>query len=55
MAHALWRGRVSDPAQRDDVATGFRTLVTEIAASNAVVSALSPVGDGLLQITKIRA
>ncbi|MGO4104945.1 O-methyltransferase [Leifsonia sp. YAF41] len=55
VAHALWRGRVSDPAQRDDVATGFRTLVTEIAASNAVVSALSPVGDGLLQITKIRA
>lgn len=55
VAHALWRGRVADPAQRDDVATGFRTLLTEIAASNAVVSALSPVGDGLLQITKLRA
>jgi predicted O-methyltransferase YrrM len=53
VAHALWKDRVSDPAQRDDVATGFRTLVTEIAASGAVVSALSPAGDGLLQITKL--
>jgi predicted O-methyltransferase YrrM len=53
VAHALWKDRVSDPAQRDDLATGFRTLVTEIAASGAVVSALSPVGDGLLQITKL--
>jgi hypothetical protein len=46
---------VADPAQRDDVATGFRSLLTEIASSSAVVSALSPVGDGLLQITKLRA
>nr|WP_221244176.1 class I SAM-dependent methyltransferase [Cryobacterium roopkundense] len=55
VAHALWRGRVADPAKRDDVATGFRTLLTEIGSSNAVISALSPVGDGLLQITKLRA
>ena len=55
VAHALWRGRVADPAKRDDVATGFRTLLAEIAQSNAVISALSPVGDGLLQITKLRA
>ncbi|MDH6236157.1 class I SAM-dependent methyltransferase [Cryobacterium sp. CG_9.6] len=55
VAHALWRGRVADPAKRDDVATGFRTLLSEIASSNAVISALSPVGDGLLQITKLRA
>lgn len=53
VAHALWRGRVADPTQRDDTATAFRTLIGEIAASDAVVSALSPVGDGLLQITKI--
>ena len=51
--HALWRGRVADPAQRDDVTSAFRTLVQEIASSSAVVSALSPVGDGLLQITKL--
>lgn len=55
VAHALWRGRVANPTQRDDVATGFRNLLTEIASSRAVVSALSPVGDGLLQITKVRA
>ncbi|AGW41007.1 O-methyltransferase [Leifsonia xyli subsp. cynodontis DSM 46306] len=51
--HALWRGRVADPAARDEVATGFRTLITETAASGAVISALSPAADGLLQITKL--
>jgi predicted O-methyltransferase YrrM len=55
VAHALWRGRVADPAQRDDTATGFRSLLTEIAASDAVISSLSPVGDGLLQLTKLAA
>ncbi|MHB1171361.1 MAG: O-methyltransferase [Lacisediminihabitans sp.] len=53
VAHALWRGRVADPAQRDDTVTGFRTLLREIAGSDAVISALSPVGDGLLQLTKV--
>lgn len=53
VARALWRGRVADPAARDDIATGFRTLITETAASGAVISALSPAGDGLLQITKV--
>ena len=53
VARALWRGRVADPAARDEVATGFRTLITETSASGAVISALSPVGEGLLQITKL--
>jgi predicted O-methyltransferase YrrM len=53
VAHALWRGRVADPAQRDDTVANFRLLLTEIAASDAVISSLSPVGDGLLQLTKI--
>lgn len=53
VARALWRGRVADPAARDEIATGFRTLITETAASGAVISALSPAGDGLLQITKL--
>ncbi len=53
VAHALWRGRVADPAQRDDTVTGFRLLLAEIAESSAVISALSPVGDGLLQLTKL--
>ncbi|CAN5283903.1 SAM-dependent O-methyltransferase [soil metagenome] len=53
VAHALWRDRVADPAQRDDTVADFRLLLTEIAASDAVISALSPVGDGLLLLTKI--
>jgi predicted O-methyltransferase YrrM len=53
VAHALWHGRVADPAQRDDTVSGFRTLLNEIGESDAVLSALSPVGDGLLHITKL--
>ncbi len=55
VAHALWRGRVADPAQRDETVARFRLLLSEIAASDAVISALSPVGDGLLQLTKVSA
>ena len=51
--HALWRGRVADPAQRDDTVTELRTLLQEIAASDAVISALTPVGDGLLHLVKL--
>jgi predicted O-methyltransferase YrrM len=53
--HALWRGRVADPAQRDDTVADFRTLLDEIAKSNAVLSALSLAGDGLLQLTRVAA
>jgi predicted O-methyltransferase YrrM len=53
VTHALARGRVADPAARDDVTVGYRTLIREVASSSAVVSALSTVGDGLLQITKL--
>lgn len=50
--HALWRDQVADPARRGETLTGFRSLIREIASSDAVISALSPVGDGLLQLTK---
>jgi predicted O-methyltransferase YrrM len=53
VTHALSRGRVADPAARDEVTVGYRTLVQEVASSTAVISALSVVGDGLLQITKL--
>lgn len=53
VAHALWRGRVADPAARDETIAGFRVLLNEIARSEAVLAALSPVGDGLLQLTKL--
>jgi predicted O-methyltransferase YrrM len=51
--HALWRGRVADPAQRDDTVSDFRTLLAETAESPAVLSALSVAGDGLLQLTRV--
>jgi len=51
--HALWRGRVADPAQRDDTVAELRTLLQEIAKSDAVITALSLVGDGLLHLVKI--
>jgi predicted O-methyltransferase YrrM len=51
--HALWRGRVADPAQRDDTTADYRTLLSEIAGSSAVLSALSLAGDGLLQLTRV--
>ncbi len=51
--HALWRGRVADPAQRDDTVTNLRTLLAETSKSTAVLSALSLAGDGLLQLTRV--
>ena len=53
VAHALWRDRVADPAQRDSTVRNFRTLLNEVAQSEAVISSLMPVGDGLLQLTKL--
>jgi predicted O-methyltransferase YrrM len=51
--HALWRDRVADPVQRDDTVADFRSLLSELSGSPAVITALSPIGDGLLQITKL--
>ena len=52
VAHALWRGRVADPAQRDETVADFRALLTTIAESSAVTASLSTAGDGLLQLVK---
>ncbi|AYF98505.1 O-methyltransferase [Protaetiibacter intestinalis] len=52
VAHALWRGRVADPAQRDETVADFRALLATIAESSAVTAALSVAGDGLLQLVK---
>lgn len=52
LPHALWRGRVADPAQRDETVGDFRALLTTIAESAAVVASLSTAGDGLLQLVK---
>jgi predicted O-methyltransferase YrrM len=52
VAHALWNGRVANPAAREPVTTGFRTLLTEVSTSPAVISSLATAGDGLLQLVK---
>ena len=53
IARVLWNGKVADPAKRDPISTGFRTLIDEIGASPAVLSSLSPAGDGLLQLVRL--
>ncbi len=52
VAHALWRGKVADPAQREDPVGSFRSLLGTLRESSAVTAALSPIGDGLLQLVK---
>jgi len=52
VAHAMWRGRVADPAQREEPVPTLRALLATLAESSAVTAALSPVGDGLLQLVK---
>ncbi|WP_168916212.1 O-methyltransferase [Microcella flavibacter] len=52
ITHALWRDTVPDPAKRDGVTREFRSVIGELVASDAVHVALSPVGDGLLQLVK---
>jgi predicted O-methyltransferase YrrM len=46
--NALWGGKVADPAQRDPETVSLRTLGTTVAEDDSLVSALVPVGDGLL-------
>ena len=53
LPHALWRGEVADPAKRNSIASSFRAVLNEVTASSAVLAALSPAGDGLLQVTKL--
>jgi predicted O-methyltransferase YrrM len=53
VAHALRRGKVADPANREGTVATLRTLLEIVGDSEAVISTLSPVGDGLLQLVKI--
>lgn len=51
--NAMLGGRLADPAQRGPEVSEMRALISELAATDAVVSALSPIGGGLLQITRL--
>lgn len=53
VAHALLGGKVADPAQRSDEVADLRALLKELSTSDAVRAAVSPVGDGLLQIVRL--
>ena len=48
--HALWRDLVPDPAKRDGVTAQLRGVLRDLRESPAVRIAVSPTGDGLLQI-----
>ncbi|QUW18801.1 class I SAM-dependent methyltransferase [Agrococcus sp. Marseille-Q4369] len=53
VAHALLGGKVADPAQRDEAVSDLRALLKALSSSDAVRAAVSPVGDGLLQIVRL--
>ena len=52
--HALWRDTVADPAKRDGVTADLRGIIAALSESRAVHVAISPVGDGLLQLITAR-
>ena len=52
IAHALWRDRVPDPAMRDDATSIYRDVLKLLASDQDFVTALSPIGDGLLIASK---
>jgi predicted O-methyltransferase YrrM len=48
IAHALWRDRVPDPAIRDETTAVYRDALRFFVNNDDFVSAMSPIGDGLL-------
>lgn len=50
--NALWHGKVADPAKRDAQTTVIRELSRTVRDDERFVSALLPVGDGLLVAQK---
>ncbi|HEU4948172.1 MAG TPA: O-methyltransferase [Kribbella sp.] len=50
--NALWHDKVADPAQRDPETTAIRELIRAVRDDDELVSALLPVGDGLLAAVK---
>jgi predicted O-methyltransferase YrrM len=50
--NALWHNRVADPARRDPDTNAIRDLIRAVRDDDDLVSALLPVGDGLLAAVK---
>ena len=53
VAHALWRDRVPDPAMRDEATSVYRDVLRFFKNQESFVTALSPVGDGLLIASRV--
>ena len=51
--HVLWKGEVSDPTKRGAVPTAFRTMLALVRDSSTVAASMSPLGDGLLTVTRL--
>lgn len=51
--HILNGGRVPDPASRDETTSAIRDLLGTVADSAAIAPVLSPIGDGLLTLTRL--
>lgn len=52
--NALWHDKVADASQRDESTVAVRSLVNQVAEDETLLSALLPVGDGLLVAQKVR-
>ena len=50
--NALWKGRVPDPAQRDEQTVAIRAMATAVLEDERLLPALLPSGDGLLVAVK---
>ena len=53
--NALWHDKVADPEADDPDTQAVRSLLETVAEDTGLVSALLPVGDGLLVATKLEA
>ena len=52
ISHALWRERGPEPAMRDEATVIYRDVLRLFSTQQDFISALSPVGDGLLMASK---
>jgi predicted O-methyltransferase YrrM len=53
ISHALWRDRVPDSSISDENTIIYRNLIAKLANSEGFISAISPIGDGLIIASKL--
>jgi predicted O-methyltransferase YrrM len=54
LPNAFVRGTLTDPASRSHATQAMRDLLATVADSAAIAPVLSPAGDGLLMLTRLR-